>query len=567
MKKKKVKVHYGRIIIFVVAVLVVGILCFFLLKGLFKGVQNIVTKDVMYAASTELSIPLYDMNYNEVSRLKRGTKVTISKDKITNNEIDYYKINYEKTDYYVLAEDLVSEEKDVVKEKEMYVRTALTLYENSQDIKILSMIDKGSKLEITGYNYLEDDGSVNMYKVKYNDQEGYVYGKYLVSTEEQALANYDEDGSYQIHVKRGDSWGGGDAANLDYYPYEKPKFENNVMPEEVRALYMNAGVVYNVDEYIKLAKSSGINAIVVDIKDNTSPAYPAKAMAEYSPTNYEHAINSYDEYKEAIQKIKDAGLYVIGRITVFKDSYYSMDHPENSIIDTQTGKSYNHDGSYWPSAYNRHVWEFNVALAIESVQEMGFNEIQFDYVRFPDRVGSLETSGRISYNNTYDEEKAQAIQRFVMYACDEIHKYDAYVSIDVFGESAHTYVTAYGQYWAAISNIADVISGMPYPDHFTATEYGFTTPVWTIPYDLLYLWGNEFVMERQKETTTPAIVRTWIQVYDTSKSPATHYGPDMVSKEISGLYDAGLTGGFMTWNGGSSLAKYSEVSSAFGKDY
>lgn len=567
MKKKKVKVHYGRIIIFVVAVLVVGILCFFLLKGLFKGVQNIVTKDVMYAASTELSIPLYDMNYNEVSRLKRGTKVTISKDKITNNEIDYYKINYEKTDYYVLAEDLVSEEKDVVKEKEMYVRTALTLYENSQDIKILSMIDKGSKLEITGYNYLEDDGSVNMYKVKYNDQEGYVYGKYLVSTEEQALANYDEDGSYQIHVNRGDSWGGGDAANLDYYPYEKPKFENNVMPEEVRALYMNAGVVYNVDEYIKLAKSSGINAIVVDIKDNTSPAYPAKAMAEYSPTNYEHAINSYDEYKEAIQKIKDAGLYVIGRITVFKDSYYSMDHPENTIIDTQTGKSYNHDGSYWPSAYNRHVWEFNVALAIESVQEMGFNEIQFDYVRFPDRVGSLETSGRISYNNTYDEEKAQAIQRFVMYACDEIHKYDAYVSIDVFGESAHTYVTAYGQYWAAISNIADVISGMPYPDHFTATEYGFTTPVWTIPYDLLYLWGNEFVMERQKETTTPAIVRTWIQVYDTSKSPATHYGPDMVSKEISGLYDAGLTGGFMTWNGGSSLAKYSEVSSAFGKDY
>ena len=567
MKKKKVKVHYGRIIIFVVAVLVVGILCFFLLKGLFKGVQNIVTKDVMYAASTELSIPLYDMNYNEVSQLKRGTKVTISKDKITNNEIDYYKINYEKTDYYVLAEDLVSEEKDVVKEKEMYVRTALTLYENSQDIKILSMIDKGSKLEITGYNYLEDDGSVNMYKVKYNDQEGYVYGKYLVSTEEQALANYDEDGSYQIHVKRGDSWGGGDAANLDYYPYEKPKFENNVMPEEVRALYMNAGVVYNVDEYIKLAKSSGINAIVVDIKDNTSPAYPAKAMAEYSPTNYEHAINSYDEYKEAIQKIKDAGLYVIGRITVFKDSYYSMDHPENTIIDTQTGKSYNHDGSYWPSAYNRHVWEFNVALAIESVKEMGFNEIQFDYVRFPDRVGSLETSGRISYNNTYDEEKAQAIQRFVMYACDEIHKYDAYVSIDVFGESAHTYVTAYGQYWAAISNIADVISGMPYPDHFTATEYGFTTPVWTIPYDLLYLWGNEFVMERQKETTTPAIVRTWIQVYDTSKSPATHYGPDMVSKEISGLYDAGLTGGFMTWNGGSSLAKYSEVSSAFGKDY
>ena len=567
MKHKKRKIKVGRVIIFLIAAFLVAFICFTLVIKLFKGVGNLIFHNEMYVASNTLTVPLYDMNYNEVDELVRGTKVIISQDKVTNNDQEYYKISYNKNDYYIKVDDLVKEEKDVVLEDEMYVRTSLTLYESLDDIKINGLIKKGSKIEILDYDKLNEDGSVNMYKVKYNDEEGYVYGKYLVNNEDAALANYDEDGIYQIHKKRGDSWGGGDAANLDYYPYEKPKFEDNVMPNEVRALYMNAGVIYNVDEYIELAKSSGMNAIVVDIKDNTSPAYPAKAMEEYSPTNYKHAINSYDTYKNAIQKIKDAGLYVIGRITVFKDSYYSTDHPEDTIIDTATGKSYNHDGSYWPSAYNRDVWEFNVSLAIESVKEIGFNEIQFDYVRFPDRVGNLEKEGKISYNNVYDEEKAQAIQRFVMYACDEIHKYGAYVSIDVFGESAHTYVTAYGQYWAAISNIADVISGMPYPDHFTATEYGFTTPVWTIPYDLLYLWGDEFVMERQKETPTPAIVRTWIQVYDTSKYPATHYGPDMVAKEISGLYDAGLTGGFMTWNGGSSLSKYEEVASAFGKEY
>ena len=567
MKHEKRKIKVGRVIIFLIAAFLVAFICFTLVIKLFKGVGNLIFHNEMYVASNTLTVPLYDMNYNEVDELVRGTKVIISQDKVTNNDQEYYKISYNKNDYYIKVDDLVKEEKDVVLEDEMYVRTSLTLYESLDDIKINGLIKKGSKIEILDYDKLNEDGSVNMYKVKYNDEEGYVYGKYLVNNEDAALANYDEDGIYQIHKKRGDSWGGGDAANLDYYPYEKPKFEDNVMPDEVRALYMNAGVIYNVDEYIELAKSSGMNAIVVDIKDNTSPAYPAKAMEEYSPTNYKHAINSYDTYKNAIQKIKDAGLYVIGRITVFKDSYYSTDHPEDTIIDTATGKSYNHDGSYWPSAYNRDVWEFNVSLAIESVKEIGFNEIQFDYVRFPDRVGNLEKEGKISYNNVYDEEKAQAIQRFVMYACDEIHKYGAYVSIDVFGESAHTYVTAYGQYWAAISNIADVISGMPYPDHFTATEYGFTTPVWTIPYDLLYLWGDEFVMERQKETPTPAIVRTWIQVYDTSKYPATHYGPDMVAKEISGLYDAGLTGGFMTWNGGSSLSKYEEVASAFGKEY
>ena len=560
------KIRIGRVLIFLVAAILVSFACFTLIINLFKGVGNLITSDKMFVASSNLTVPLYDMNFNEVDKITRGTELIVS-DKTTNNEKEYYKIKYNKNEYYISVDDLVKEEKDIVKEKEMYVRSSLTLYEDINSIKIKGLVEKGEKVEVLGYDELNSDGSVDVYKVKYNDQEGYVYGKYLVNNHEDSIKNYDEEDSYQIHKKRGDSWGGGDAGSLDYYPYEKPKFEDNVMPSEVRSLYMNAGVVSNVDEYIKLAKESGINAIVVDIKDNTSPGYPANAMKEYSITNYEKAINSYEDYKNAIKKIKDAGLYVIGRITVFKDSYYSKDHPEDTILDTATGKSYNHDGSYWPSAFNRDVWEFNVSLAIESVKEMGFNEIQFDYVRFPDRVKSLEDAGKIDYNNTYDETKAQAIQRFVMYACDEIHKYGAYVSIDVFGESAHTYVTPYGQYWPAISNVADVISGMPYPDHFGKYEYGFKEPVWTIPYDLLYLWGDEFVMNRQSEIPTPAIVRTWIQAYDAIKSPYVTYDADMVSKEIQGLYDAGLTGGFITWNGSSSLTKYKEISSAFGKEY
>lgn len=560
------KVRIDRVIIFLVAAIITSFVCFTLIVNLFKGVSNLITSDKMFVSSSSLTVPLYDMNYNEIDKITRGIELIVS-DKVTNNEKEYYKIKYNDNEYFILSSDLSKEKNDIVKEKEMYVRSSLTLYESLDNVKIKGLIEKGEKVEVLGFNEIKSDGSVDIYKVKYNDQEGYVYGKYLVNNYEESKKNYDEEGIYQIHKKRGDSWGGGDAGSLDYYPYEKIKFEDNVMPTEVRSLYMNAGTVKNVDEYIKLAKESGINAIVVDIKDNTSPGYPANAMKEYSITNYEKAINSYEDYKNAIKKIKDAGLYVIGRITVFKDSYYSKDHPEDTILDTATGKSYNHDGSYWPSAFNRNVWEFNVSLAIESVKEMGFNEIQFDYVRFPDRVKSLEDAGKIDYNNTYNETKAQAIQRFVMYACDEIHKYGAYVSIDVFGESAHTYVTPYGQYWPAISNIADVISGMPYPDHFSKYEYGFEEPVWTIPYDLLYLWGDEFVMERQSEIPTPAIVRTWIQAYDSIKSPYVTYDAAMVSKEIQGLYDAGLIGGFITWNGSSSLDKYKDISSAFGKEY
>ncbi|HIS90896.1 MAG TPA: hypothetical protein IAC20_04460 [Candidatus Faecisoma merdavium] len=560
------KIRWDRVIIFLIGVILVSFICFSLIKTLFVGVVEQFTNDKKIVASTSLTVPLYDFDYNEIIQIKRGEEVTILKDNIINNEQEYSQVKYDKNEYYILSSNLVDDINDAVLEKEMYVRTSVTLYENLESIKIKGLVEKGEKLEILGFNSINDDGSVDMYKVKYNEQEGYVYGKYLVNNYEESILNYDEEGIYQIHKKRGDSWGGGDAGTLDYYPYEKPKFENNVMPSEVRSLYMDASAVSNVDEYIKLAKESGINAIVVDIKDGIV-AYPANAMKEYSITNYNRAINSYEEYKNAIKKIKDAGLYVIGRITTFKDSNYATDHPEDTILDTATGKSYNHDGSYWPSAFSRDVWEFNVSLAIESVKEMGFNEIQFDYVRFPDRVQSLEKAGKIDYNNTYNESKAQAIQRFVMYACDEIHKYGAYVSIDVFGEAAHTYVTPYGQYWPAISNVADVISGMPYPDHFGKYDYNFKEPVWTIPYDLLYKWGNEFVVNRQKEIPTPAIVRTWIQAYDAIKEPKVIYDADMVSKEIQGLYDAGLTGGFITWNGSSSLTKYKEISSAFGKEY
>lgn len=560
------KIRWDRVIIFLIGVILVSFICFSLIKTLFVGVVEQFTNDKKIVASTSLTVPLYDFDYNEIIQIKRGEEVTILKDNIINNEQEYSQIKYDKNEYYILSSNLVDDINDAVLEKEMYVRTSVTLYDNLESIKIKGLVEKGEKLEVLGFNSINDDGSVDMYKVKYNEQEGYVYGKYLVNNYEESILNYDEEGIYQIHKKRGDSWGGGDAGTLDYYPYEKPNFENNVMPSEVRSLYMDASAVYNVDEYIKLAKESGINAIVVDIKDGTV-AYPANAMKEYSITNYNRAINSYEEYKNAIKKIKDAGLYVIGRITTFKDSNYATDHPEDTILDTATGKSYNHDGSYWPSAFSRDVWEFNVSLAIESVKEMGFNEIQFDYVRFPDRVQSLEKAGKIDYNNTYNESKAQAIQRFVMYACDEIHKYGAYVSIDVFGEAAHTYVTPYGQYWPAISNVADVISGMPYPDHFGKYDYNFKEPVWTIPYDLLYKWGNEFVVNRQKEIPTPAIVRTWIQAYDAIKEPKVIYDADMVSKEIQGLYDAGLTGGFITWNGSSSLTKYKEISSAFGKEY
>lgn len=512
-----------------------------------------------FLASDDYTVAVYDEDFNHVDDIIRGKEVQTSLETVD----DYTKIYIDEQLFLVKSDNLVIDN-NVVLEKEKYVRSSVTVYEDASSIKISGMIPKGSLVEIMGYNKLNSDGSVEKYQIRYNDLTGYIYGKYTVNSEEEANKMYD-NGYLQTHLKRTDRFGGGSGDNLDYYPYPKASFEDNVMPDEVRSFYINVGALSNIDAYITLAKESNINAFVVDIKENTVPGYESEVLKEYSPTNYEHAVYSVSEYKTYIDKIKDAGIYLIGRISTFKDGYYVTDHPEHAIVDKENNP-YKYNNSYWPTAYNRKVWEYNVALAIEAVEEFGFNEIQFDYVRFPDRTYSLEKSGAINLNNTYNETKAQAIQSFLMYACDEIHKVNAYVSADVFGESANSYVTGYGQYWAAISNIVDVISAMPYPDHFNSHDYGIEEYVWEVPYKLLKYWGASVVV-RQQETTTPAIVRTWIQAYNTIRSPYVVYDADKISEQIEGLYENGLTGGYMTWNSASSLSKYREISSAFKKVY
>ncbi|MCI8545125.1 MAG: hypothetical protein HFH09_02715 [Bacilli bacterium] len=522
--------------------------------------------NIAYLGSLEIKVKAYDEKYKEVNEFYRGTKVELY-DQTIIGEItkqEYKKVKIEGSTFLFKSENIVDTYNKVIYEEELFVRTNTTVYKEDKSSEILGLIKKGEPVKIIGFNTLEN-GFAPKYKIMYNGSEGFVYSKYLVSTKEEAMKNYDENNSYQVHLKRTNTQGGGDAGSLDFYPYEKAKFEENKMPEKVRSLYLNAGVIKDVDKYIEIAKNTNINAFVVDIKDNTAPAYKSKVMEKYSKTNFNHAINSFDDYKNAIQKLKENGFYVIGRITVFKDSYYVTDHPEAAIADS-AGNPYKHNGSYWPSAYNRDVWEFNVELAKEAVVEMGFHEIQFDYVRFPDRTYALEKNGEMNLKNTYNETKAQAIQTFLMYACDQIHEVRAYVSADVFGESAHNYVTGYGQYWGAISNVVDVISAMPYPDHFGAYEYGIKDIVWTVPYKLLYAWGNGYANVRQQEIPTPAVVRTWIQAYNTVREPYIVYDSTKIKEQIDALEDAGLTGGFMTWNAASSLSKYNEIAPAFEKE-
>ena len=511
----------------------------------------------MYIASTNNVVSIY--SYDEENKLLtkldeevvRGTKVSSDKSSIDYEEVNYTKIKLEDNTYYVETNNLKDNIKDTVLEDTKYVRTSATIYKNETDSKIESFVKKGNSLKVLDYDYLKDDGNVNMYKIDYDGTTGWVYGKYLVDSEDKAKENYNENSIYDIHKDRKYSRElyGGKASTLDYYPYEKPIFEDNPIMPSAKAMYLNAATIDNIDAYLNIAKNNGVNTIVVDIKDGAL-AYYSDVAKEYSKTAYETAINDNDDYKKAIDKIKEAGIYVVGRIVVFNDVHYGKDHKDECI-----------SGSTWPSAYSRGAWEYNVELAKEAVRKMGFNEIQFDYVRFPETAYRMSTSGA-DFKNTYNEEKAEAIQNFLFYATDEIHKEKVYLSVDVFGECSSTYVTAYGQYWPAISNIVDVISSMPYTDHF-----GREIDTWTDAYKTVYNWAKG-AATRQTEIPTPAIARTWITAYDTPHwNPTVIYGQKKIEDQVNALYDAGLTGGFITWNGKSSLSKYEQIKGAFSKNY
>ena len=541
----------------IILILIIGIIIFFTSKG--KNIS--IGKSSMYLAGDTNKVTTYimdeDNSLKENSELVRGKKVIYSGKKVNMNDNEYLLIEFDNKEYYVNAKQLVKNVKDVVLEKERYVRTSVTVYENETDSKIASFIKKGNKLDIIGYDKLFDDGNVNMYKIKYNDTEGYVYSKYLVNDKESADSVYNENGVYDIHKDRkfkGRELYGGKASTLDYYPYERVEFEDNKLLKKAKTMYLNAGTIGSIDSYLKIAKENGVNAIVVDIKDGAL-AYSSNVAKEISPTAYVTAINDNSSYKSAIDKIKDAGIYAIGRIVVFNDVHYGKDHPEDCISSTASSR-------LWPSAYSRGAWYYNVELAKEAVKEMGFNEIQFDYVRFPEDAYNMSIKGNSDFKNKYDEEKAEAVQNFLFYATDQIHKVGAYLSVDVFGECSGEYVTAYGQYWPAISNIVDAISSMPYTDHF-----GRSVDTWTNAYQTVYNWAKG-AAARQKEIPTPAVARTWITAYDTPYwKPTVIYNASKIEDQVRALYDAGLDGGFITWNSASSLAKYEQIKTAFNKDY
>lgn len=518
--------------------------------------QQTAFEEKAFIAGVDNTVWTYQMDEHgqlqKAAKLPRGTEVALRNEEAeTFGDETFQRVSVEEGDEEVLfihSGNLVKNKSEVVREKELYVRTPITIYKNSTGPEIAGFAPKGMKLVVTGFYGLDQNGVVSKYKVREADDkdapEGYAYAKYLVRTQDEADAYYNENGEYDKarKAKYGMNLYGGRAEDLDYYPYERPKIKGKEFCREARGMYLNSYAAIHNDAYIKLIRETGCNAVVIDIKDGVL-SYKSSVAGELSPTAYKKARVSLEEFRDAVKEFKDAGVYTIGRITCFNDRYYAKDHPEDCIKTSESG-------SNWPSAYSRDVWYYNVALATEAVESMDFDEIQFDYVRFPERAYELSLEKGTNFRNEYGESKCQAIQNFCFYAADQIHEAGAYFSVDVFGECSDGYVTAYGQYWPGISNIVDAISSMPYTDHFGEED------TWSEPKAIMSAWAKSAAKE-QKKIPTPAAARTWITGYNTPFwAPSVTYDKQKLKEQVDALYKAGLDGGFIPWQSASSIDQY-----------
>ena len=496
---------------------------------------------------------------------------------------------YEPLDMESVAEDISAEETETEPETEevihlvalpdeVYVRVPVNLLKDPKGTETGPLVERETKLDVTAAYGEDEDGNVKYYKVSDGTNTGWIGSWYVCENaadakrpeipEPDAEGNIPEDqmpeegtDAYYLTINslRGNRYGGGTGADPDYYARNKEFTPNREMPDRVKALYLTGKVGGdNLDDFIEIAQSSGINAFVVNIQDNRDVGYESEVMKEFCPAAYKAAHYDREEYNRRIQLLKEHGFYVIGRMTTFQDDFLSTEHPELTISDND-GNPKQLSNGFWPTPYSRRVWQYKLDIADEAVSWFDFDEIQFDYVRFPDRTQSAEKEGNIDYRNEYNETKVQAIQRFLMYAVDHLHEKGVYVGADVFGEVAEDFVGGYGQYWPAISNVADVISGMPYPDHYEATEEWIP---WEHPYETVKHFADK-AAQRQTECPTPAKVRTWIQGYNAYKEPHVEYHAENVGKEIQALYDAGLTDGWMVWNGSSNIDSCREQADAF----
>lgn len=314
------------------------------------------------------------------------------------------------------------------------------------------------------------------------------------------------------------------------------------IPVKVKGVYLSAyvaGTTDRMDSIIEEIDRTEVNAVVIDVKDDNGRI----TFAMDSPFVEEiGAVQKFiPDIEGLMKKLKDRDIYTIARVVAFRDPYLPEQKPELGLKLADGSLYRDNKGLAWVNPYKKEVWDYLVEVGIEA-HEAGFDEVQFDYIRFSTEKGIKD----VVYDeaDTMGRDKKQIITEFVDYAYDQLEEAGVYVAADVFGAIIGGGIDSdtVGQSYGDMAKHLDYICPMIYPSHYGDGNFGIEHPD-TQPYDtiLAALNGSKRDLRRyEAEGEQQAVVRPWLQDFTASYlKNYIEYGDQQVREQIQAVYDAG----------------------------
>jgi hypothetical protein len=315
-------------------------------------------------------------------------------------------------------------------------------------------------------------------------------------------------------------------------------------PETVHAVYFTswaAGTPSFRKGLLDVVSSTTVNSIVIDVKDYSGRvSFPIDDPLIKEIGSVQNRIS---DIRDLIDELHAKGIYVIGRVAVFQDPFIVKVHPDWAVLDKETGKQWRDSGgAYWADPTNEDMWKYIVAVAKGAYAE-GFDEINFDYVRFPSD-GAVGSAMYPSKNASTT--KADSLKRFFAYVHEEMSSSSIPTSADIFGQTtSDPGDMGIGQHFENVLPYFDYVCPMVYPSHYINGFLGFPKPA-EHPYAVVKYELDRAVERALAASSTPMKIRPWLQAFDLGAI----YTPDMVHTQIDAVSDAGANG-WLLWNAGS----------------
>ncbi len=320
-------------------------------------------------------------------------------------------------------------------------------------------------------------------------------------------------------------------------PFEVTHIET---PKSVKAIYMSNWVAGNKkmrDNLIRIIDTTELNAVVIDIKDYTGRIGFLVKNDELKKIG--SAIDRIPDIKEFIDELHKKNIYVIGRISVFQDSYFVHKFPEYSVK-TKAGLLWkDYKGVSWLDAGAKPVWEYIAKIGHESYS-VGFDELNFDYIRFPSDGNMLD----IAYPFSQNISRSETLKEFFKFINNEFNKKGIPISADLFGmTTSNTDDLGIGQILENALMYFDFVAPMVYPSHYPPNFNGWKNPS-EMPYEIIQFSMSRAIARAKIASTTPNKLRPWLQDFSIGR---TTYTSEMVKDQIQATYDVGLNS-WMLWN-------------------